>query len=119
VYSARFSPDGKRILTASSDGTARLWDVGFAPARCPDWLLQLAEVLCGCRLGKEGFLEPTTLDRAQTITRIREDLRNQPDDGDGVKWGRWLLADRATRTISPFSEMTVPQYIENPERQPN
>jgi hypothetical protein len=28
VNSAVFSPDGKRILTASSDGTAKLWDAG-------------------------------------------------------------------------------------------
>jgi WD domain, G-beta repeat len=26
VYSAAFSPDGKRIVTASSDKTARVWD---------------------------------------------------------------------------------------------
>lgn len=30
-----------------------------------------------------------------------------------VTWGRWLLGDRATRTISPFSKITVPEYIEN------
>lgn len=27
VFSAAFSPDGKRIATASADGTARIWDV--------------------------------------------------------------------------------------------
>jgi hypothetical protein len=27
--------------------------------------------------------------------------------------GRWFLADRSTRTISPFSKVTVPEYIEN------
>jgi WD40 repeat protein len=26
VYSAAFSPDGKRIITGSADGTVRIWD---------------------------------------------------------------------------------------------
>jgi WD40 repeat protein len=28
VYSAAFSPDGTRVVTASFDGTARIWDGG-------------------------------------------------------------------------------------------
>src|SRR5262249_10142908 len=27
VYYAQFSPDGRRLLTASNDGTARVWDL--------------------------------------------------------------------------------------------
>ena len=40
-------------------------------------------------------------------------MNQEPGDDDWVVWGRWFLADRATRTISPFSKITVPQYIEN------
>jgi WD40 repeat protein len=114
VLSAQFSPDGKRVVTASRDNTAQVWDVGLTPSRCPDWLLQLAEALSGRRLNKEGLLEPTSLNRANTIAQIRQYLNNLPDNGDGaILWGRWLLAeDRFSRTISPFSSLTVPQYIE-------
>ncbi len=31
VYSAAFSPDGTRVVTASQDAAARLWDVGAIP----------------------------------------------------------------------------------------
>jgi pentatricopeptide repeat protein len=112
VKSAQFSPDGKRILTACEDGTARVWDLELGPSRCPDWLLQLAEALSDDRLNDMGILEETSLNCAETIAQLRQYLNNQPDTGDGVIWGRWLLADRSNRTISPLSSLTVPAYIE-------
>ena len=85
----------------------------LVPSKCPDWLLPLAEALSGTRLNKQGALEQTSLDRAKTIEQIREDLENRPGKEEGVMWGRWILADPATRTISPFSSITVPAYIED------
>jgi hypothetical protein len=40
-------------------------------------------------------------------------LAKAPTDDDWATWGRWFLADRSTRTISPFSKITIPDYIEN------
>lgn len=80
---------------------------------CPDWLLRLSEALSGYRLNQQGILEPTELDRAKTIAQIREDLKHLPDQEDGVRWGRWLLSERTNRTISPFSSLTVSEYINN------
>ena len=39
VVSAAFSPDGKRVVTASWDNTARVWDVSAIP---PGNILQVA-----------------------------------------------------------------------------
>jgi len=39
VNSAAFSPDGQRIVTASADKTARIWDVHFAMMK-PQQLVQ-------------------------------------------------------------------------------
>jgi WD40 repeat protein len=36
VSSAVFSPDGKRVLTASVDNTARLWDAATGKQMGPD-----------------------------------------------------------------------------------
>ena len=113
VVSAQFSPDGKQIVTASSDHTARVWDVAPCRSGCPEWLLQLSEAISGQVLNKQGVLEATRLPRLETIKQIREKLSHEPGDDDWVVWGRWFLADPATRTISPFSKITVPQYIEN------
>jgi WD40 repeat protein/serine/threonine protein kinase/tetratricopeptide (TPR) repeat protein len=113
VNSAQFSPDGKRILTAADDGTARVWDVAPSQENHPAWLPQLAEAISGQTLNKQGLLEPTRLDCADIINRLRQELNREPDKDDWVVWGRWFLADPSSRTISPFSKQTVPQYIED------
>jgi len=112
VMSARFSPDGRRIVTASFNKKARVWDVGPTPGKYPDWLLPLSEALSGQVLNPQAVLEETKLDRLETLHRIRQRLIGAKDD-DWVLWGRWLLADRATGTISPFSKITVPEYNES------
>jgi WD40 repeat protein len=41
VNSATFSPDGKRIITASDDGTTRIWDVHFATMSTKDLVVEI------------------------------------------------------------------------------
>jgi eukaryotic-like serine/threonine-protein kinase len=114
VKSVQFSPDGQRILAvARADYTACVWDVAPASENHPVWLPQLAEAISGQMLNKEGILEPTRLNRGEIINRLREELNRAPDDDSWAVWGRWFLGDPATRTISPFSTRTVPEYIED------
>jgi WD40 repeat protein len=44
VWSAAFSPDGTRVLTASGDGTARVWDAMTSMPLTPPFAQQ-AEVV--------------------------------------------------------------------------
>ena len=113
VPAPQFDADGRPVEPVPVDEAARVWDVGFMPSRLPDWLLPLAEAFSGRRLNPKGALEETTLDRAKTIAHLREALQNQPDSGDGVSWGRWLLSNPAERTISPLATMTTPAYLED------
>ena len=53
------------------------------------------------------------MNRGEVLKQIREKLSREPDDDDRVIWGRWFLAAPATRTISPYSKLKVPEYIEN------
>jgi tetratricopeptide (TPR) repeat protein len=113
VNTAQFSPDGKRIVTAADDGTARIWDIAPSAENQPAWLPQLAEAISGLTINKQGLLEPTRLNCAEIINQLRQELNREPTNDDWVVWGRWFLADPLTRTISPFSQQTVPQYIED------
>ncbi len=105
------SPDGRRIVTSQSGRSAYLWDLAPAAINAPGWLPQLAEVISGKVVNKQGTLETTRLNRTEKLNVIRQKLDVLPDD-DWVVWGRWLLADRATRTISPFAKVRVPEYLE-------
>jgi eukaryotic-like serine/threonine-protein kinase len=106
-------PQPGRPELPAEDDEVRLWDVGFVPSKVPDWLLPLAGAISGTRLNPQSTPEQTNLDRAKMIAETRRLLNHQPDDGDGVKWGRWLLAETVHRTISPLSTMTVSNYIAN------
>ena len=109
LRSAQFSPDGKGIVSASG-GAARVWDIAPSGTGFPDWLLPLAEAVSGHRLNPQGVLEATGQDPVTVISRIRQQLDQAPTNDDWVVWGRWFLADRATRTISPFSKVTLPEH---------
>ena len=56
---AEFSPDGRRLLTASFDGTVKVWDLVSLrpPLPAPDWLPAVAESLGGKRVGPKDSLE--------------------------------------------------------------
>jgi tetratricopeptide (TPR) repeat protein len=74
--------------------------------------LHLAEAIAGQTVNEAGVFEETKLNRMETIHQIRELVNRQSPTDDWVEWGRWLLADPATRTISPFCEPTLAKYIE-------
>jgi hypothetical protein len=107
----RFSPDGTRIVTTSSDNVARVWDIAPSQAKCPDWLPSLAEAISGRVLSNANVVE-TQLNRMEVINRIRRKLNEAANDDMWAVWGRWFLAEYPRRTISPFSGVTVPEYVE-------
>ena len=43
---------------------------------------------------------------AKSFNAIRRELAALPDDAPYVEWGRWLLADRTTRSIAPGFTIT-------------
>jgi len=111
AQSAQFSPDGKRLLIASQQAEVFLLDLMPADKTAPRWLLTLAEMLAGQRLDDNGVFQVIRSDPSQTRKEIEDQLEKTKEE-EWSAWGKWWLADRATRTISPFSQITVPEYIE-------
>ena len=64
-------------------------------------------------MNNESVFEPLDKEPAEILREIRDQLSREPADDEWAIWGRWFLADRSTRTISPFSKITVPDYVEN------
>jgi WD40 repeat protein len=113
VNSAQFSPDGTRVATASWDKTSRVWYVMPGGKVLPEWLPRLADAVACQHLNDRSVFEPIGKDSVEVVKQIKNRVNDDKTNDDWVIWGRWFLADRSTRTISPFSKITVPEYIEN------
>jgi hypothetical protein len=111
---AEWLHDGKRIV-ATSDDKASIWDILPTAGRTgvPSWTLQLADAIAGRHMNDVGFFEVNHEDIIETLNRIRHQLSSESPEDGWVIWGRWFLADRSKRTISPFSKVSVPEYIED------
>jgi WD40 repeat protein len=108
VYGVHWSPDGRRLLTSSTDGTARLWEVPPITAPAPKWLPQLAQTMAGGWFSGEGVFSNSY--SMTNLFAIKRELQASTADDDYTRWGKWFFADRATRTISAWSPVTVPEY---------
>jgi hypothetical protein len=68
------------------------------------WLPRLAKLIGGYELNRQsGIIEPVR-DRSEGLRQLRDELAKAAADNPYVKFGRWVLSDPATRTISPYSK---------------
>ncbi|SEN91656.1 WD-40 repeat-containing protein [Nitrosospira multiformis] len=112
VNSAQFSPDGNKVLTASKDKTTRVWDISVVVSNNKDLLSALAEAIGGKQLNELGAIEPLE-DQIGQINKLREQTANAPlGEPTAESFIRWFFSDPWTRVISPFSRLTVPEYIQ-------
>jgi WD40 repeat protein len=108
---ATFNKDGDRLVTAGIDSTARIWEHPALPdGEVPDWLAQWATAVSGLELGEDNVVRE--LDKAEREA-IKEGIVAQADDGFYGKTVRWFYSDKKTRPITPFSRVSVSQWVEH------
>lgn len=106
VTTAIFSRDGKSLLVTSKDGTARVWDMPPLE-KAPPWLADLADFAwtqVSYDTSREAQLE--------AITALRGKLLASKSDEPWEKFGRWYFTDTETRPISPWSTVTLKEYVD-------
>src|SRR6266480_3175977 len=121
VYSAQFSPDGQRVVTASGYG-ARLWDAAIVTGKDTreDILLlaELTEATGGVTLETVGQAENLKLLTPEQVRASWEKIVAKFSGPSSKltplqRFMEWSVADRRNRTISPFSQVTVSEWLEN------
>jgi hypothetical protein len=113
VWAASFSPDGTRVVTAGDDGTARVWDVNVRLAGSFDreLIADAADALSGYFLDEHRGLLPLP-DWFGRIRDVRKRVTGAPAQEHTVRsYLRWVLDDPWMRTISPYSTVTVDEFM--------
>jgi WD40 repeat protein len=97
-----------RLLAAESGGNLQVWPMPpSAPRRpVPDWLLRLAINQAGGEIDRRGAFKETQFE-PKVLDEVRAELGALPKDAPYAEWGRWILADRATRPIGPGFTVTA------------
>ncbi|HXJ56675.1 MAG TPA: serine/threonine-protein kinase [Verrucomicrobiae bacterium] len=113
VRSAEFSPDGQVVLTASGDA-ARAWELPNVALPVPDWVPELAEAVAQTRIDDHGVPEPVVFPKFELVRRRIEESSST---NVWTRWAKWLFAEPATRTLSPFCELTVKDYVNSRVKQ--
>ncbi len=103
-----FYSENKYLAASDSLGGFAVCPLPTCPAGActPQWLLRLAENLAGGEIDSRAIFRVRPVDR-QVFDEIREQLSAAPDDAPFVEWGRWFLADRATRPVGPGMKLTA------------
>jgi WD40 repeat protein len=108
VRAAEFSVTGERVVTASDDGTARMWHLLSGSPAEAGALASLAEAVGGSVFSEQGVIV-LVKDTIARFTSLRQETAAASGSATRA-FIHWFLADRGTRTISPLSRITVPDY---------
>jgi WD40 repeat protein/tetratricopeptide (TPR) repeat protein len=105
----RFSVDGQWLVVSASDG-AQVWHIPNAPSPVPKFFIELAEAVGGERFNTRGISESVPPD---DLLKLKENLSAPQDEDFYSRCASWFFADRSSRTNSPLSKITIPEYVQS------
>ena len=88
LESTEFSPDGRRIVTASGDYTGRMWDLIAGNA--------------GQHLNDRDVFEALKDDAAETQKQLKEQLNYESTENDWLTWDSGSLRIARREQYRPF-----------------
>jgi WD40 repeat protein/serine/threonine protein kinase len=110
VTSARFSPDGQRVVTSSDDHTARIWDLPSITSPVDAWVPELAEEIANARVNEHRVVEHVPFGR---LPALRKQILASTAEDIWTRWAKWFFDEPSARALSPFSDLTIPEYIQH------
>ena len=105
VTTAAFRPDGRSLVLGSRDGAAMVVDLPPA-GPVPAWLADLADF----ESTQVKYNEAVRADLGK-ITALRKTLLESKSTDAWTTFGRWYFAEGAVRPISPWSKVTLEEYV--------
>ena len=93
----------------------RRYEVGFGPLTAPvsPLLLRLAEAMGGVQFDGNGVVRSQDdATPGDQVRRLRGEFAKADESDPSIRLGRWLLSDRATRTVSPNSKVTITETFQ-------
>ena len=112
VWKLDFSPDNRRLLSASADGSVNIVELPPVHDVIPDWLPDLAEVVAGKRIRETGAIEKVDREGMMTIEAIQQRVAAAPQENGYTQWARWFLADPMERRAAPAVNLSMRDYLE-------
>lgn len=110
LASVSFSPDGLLVATGSWDRSARLWEKDQRDAdSAARGIVRSLQVLGGQKVDEDGRISDRVHDLA---LRLRQEERNSVGQSVNDRILRWHLADRGSRSISPFLPLGVGNLVD-------
>ena len=100
-------PGGQRLLLVDN-GRILIWEAPTGSSEDASVIADVLEAIVGYRVNPGGAVERLA-DRVDALRRARRAA--EPRDGLGNRVQAWALGDRGTRNISPFSGVSIDQYI--------